>query len=332
MRALLLVLFCAAAIACGQLPFNPDGGSGGGAGGSGGGGVGGGSGGGSGGGVGGGSGGGSGGDSGTVDAGPDPLITARPYGLTVPTAWDGGTDLPLVVLLHGYSATATTQDQYFQMSTLAQQRIFLVALPNGEIDGIGNHFWNATDACCASGIGTGVDDVTYLTAVVDDVKKHYRVDNKRVFFVGHSNGGFMSHRMACDRAPMVAAIASLAGAQWYDPSKCAPAAPVAALQVHGTADATILYDGGTIYTVNYPSAHETVATWSAKNGCIGPLVSAGADADLTNQLGAETVRQKYTCINGAAELWTIQGAGHIPTFNANWAQSIYDWLMAHPKP
>ena len=83
-----------------------------------------------------------------------------------------------------------------------------------------------------------------------------------------TNGGFMSHRMACDHAGRVASIASLAGATWYDPANCAPAAPVHALQIHGTQDGTIQYNGGTLFGNAYPGAQDSVESWVGYAGCL----------------------------------------------------------------
>lgn len=276
-------------------------------------------------------------DAGAVDAGyvPDPLVVARPFGLVVPTGY-AGAPAPLVVLLHGYTGTAANQDAYFRLSQLAQQRTFLLALPNGTTNAQGQQFWNATDACC--GFGATVDDVAYLTAVIDDVKARYAVDGKRVFLVGHSNGGFMSHRLACERASRIAGLVSLAGATWQDASRCAPSEPVSVLQVHGTADAVIRYDGGTTSfgAPTYPGAVDTVSRWRAKNGCSGTtLAGAGAALDLVLDLpGPDTRREAFGACpaGGAVELWTIEGGSHIPVFNGNWAPALYDWLLAHPKP
>jgi polyhydroxybutyrate depolymerase len=268
-------------------------------------------------------------------AGQDPLVTARPFTLKVPTGYVAGQAVPLVVLLHGYSATAAIQDSYFKLSALSETRTFLLALPDGLVDGNSNQFWNASDACC-NFFGSPVDDVAYLTAVVNDVKRRYAVDPKRVFLIGHSNGGFMSHRMACDRADIVAGIVSLAGAAWKDASKCAPTAPVAVLQVHGTADATIAYNGGSAANglPVFPSATDTVAMWASKNQCTaGPAVTNNALDIVSSLAGADTDRSIYSsCAAAAAELWTINNGVHVPTLNANWAPSIYDWLMLHPKP
>ena len=278
-------------------------------------------------------------DAGITDAGPyvpDPLVVARPFSTVVPVGYTRGTPTPLVVLLHGYTATAAAQDAYFRLSALAQQRTFLLALPDGTIDSTGQHFWNATDACC--GFGQTVDDVAYVTAVIHDLQARYSVDPKRVFLVGHSNGAFMSHRLACDRSEFIAGIVSLAGAVWADPARCTPSGPVNVLQVHGTLDPVIAYNGGVALAGQppFPGAETTVATWAAKNQCTGATrQSIGGDLDLvTDLLGSETQREAFNgCPNGAAaELWRIRGAGHVPVFNADWANTLYTWLLAHPKP
>ncbi|MBL8909641.1 MAG: alpha/beta fold hydrolase [Archangium sp.] len=273
-------------------------------------------------------------DAGTPDAGTDPLIIARPFAERVPVSYVPGTPTPLVVLLHGYTATAATQDAYFQLSALAQSRGFLLALPDGTRDSSAQQFWNATNACC--GFGETVDDVAYLTAVIEDMKKRFTVDPKRIFLIGHSNGGFMSHRMACDRAGLIAGIVSLAGAVWNDASLCMPSERVNILQVHGTIDAVIAYAGGANVGNVYPGAETTVQTWATKNGCTGSMLTPiGGDLDLTSSLiGDDTSRLQFTgCpTGGSAELWRINGGSHVPAFNSTWGDTAYTWLMAHPKP
>jgi polyhydroxybutyrate depolymerase len=273
-------------------------------------------------------------DAGSTDGGRDPLVVMRPFDVTVPVGYRAGTPVPLVVVLHGYTATAQLQDMYFGLSRLAQQRGFLVALPNGLRDGRAQQYWNATNACCA--FGRMNDDVAYLTAVIRDVQARYSVDAKRIFLVGHSNGGFMSHRLACDRSGLIAGIVSLAGATWEDASLCTPTQPVAVLQVHGTLDAVINYNGGANVGQMYPSAQQTVRTWGMKNGCASTgLTPIGGDLNLVSTLlGDETERSQVTGCPGAsaAELWTIRGGSHLPTLNDDFADTIYTWLLAHPKP
>lgn len=276
---------------------------------------------------------------GQLDSGADDtsILAKRPYRTTVSSTYQAGTAVPLVVLLHGFGATSAEQDSYFRLSPLAEARNFILALPEGTLNVGDRRFWDATNACCKF-VGPAVDDVAYLDAVIDDVQSKYTIDPKRIFLIGHSNGGFMAHRFACDRSERVAGIVSLAGANWKDVNRCQPAEAVSVLQVHGTSDATIFYDGGSVLpgVPSYPSAHETIDSWISKNRCTGGRADSGERLDLdTVVTGAETRVERASGCPGAnlgVELWTIDGGGHVPTFAADWAARIYDFLQAHPKP
>ena len=269
----------------------------------------------------------------TGDLGTKGLIAARPYASKVPAKYDPKVPTPLLILLHGYTASGALQDSYFGLSGIVDAKGFLYAYPDGTVDQSGKRFWEGTDACCDF-FHTGVDDVAYLNAIIDDMSAHYNVDPKRIFLVGHSNGGFMAHRMACDKASRIAAIVALAGDNWNDPAKCQPSEAVAVLQVHGDADTTISYNGGQLVGVTYPAAHDSVGTWVTSNGC-GAMPTVGAPLDIDSVLpGNETMVARYTGCKpgGAAELWTIHGGGHVPSLQKSWPGMIYDWLAAHPKP
>src|SRR5437016_5129727 len=110
---------------------------------------------------------------------------ARPVTVHVPPSYEPCTPMPLVIMLHGYTATGAIEESYLNLTALADARGFLYAFPDGTIDASGYHFWNATDACCDL-YNTMVDDSSYLGGLVTEIGHHYDVDAKRVFFVGHS--------------------------------------------------------------------------------------------------------------------------------------------------
>jgi polyhydroxybutyrate depolymerase len=249
----------------------------------------------------------------------------------VPESYDPASPTPLVVLLHGYSATGLVQSAYMRLPADAEQHGYLLAVPEGLANGQDKQFWNATDYCCAFGVADPPDDVAYLTALLDDVARQYNVDAKRVYVIGHSNGGFMAHRLACEIGPRITAIASLAGAQWLDPAKCPAGTPVNVLQVHGTADDTIEYLGR---PNAFPSAQVTVETWRQKNGCSGDF-EPGAARDVDTQLAGDETEVQIAAgcpAGGAVELWTIEGGAHIPSLGDSWADQLWAWFEAHPKP
>ena len=263
------------------------------------------------------------------------LVTAaRPFTVHAPPGHDPATPAPLLILLHGFGVTGELEERYLRLTEATDAHGMLFVAPDGTASPRGARFWNATDACC--GAASGVDDVGYLRAVIAEVKTRYAVDPRRVFLVGHSNGGFMSYRMACDDAGEIAAIVSIAGATFADAARCRPSAPVAVLEVHGTSDHTIAYRGGRVTTrsPDYPSAARTVSTWARYDGCrLDAPVEERARRRIVSRLAPPTVRSYGRCRDDAAvELWTQPHAPHIPEFAPAFRDEVVAFLLAHPKP
>jgi polyhydroxybutyrate depolymerase len=246
---------------------------------------------------------------------------ARPATLHVPDNFvDDGTTYPLVMVLHGYGVTGFIQDAYFEMSP-TPDGVFVIA-PDGTVDSTGSEFWNADPACCDFG-HTGVDDSGYLGGILDDVLAAWPIDPGAVHVIGHSNGGFMAYRMACDHADTIASIVVLAGAAASDASTCTPSQPVNVLHMHGSADDTVLY------SVAMPS----VMQWAQHDGCAATM-TPGPNLDIDNDAGAETTTATADgCpADGQVELWTLVGAGHIPGLNPDFSSMILAYMADHSRP
>ncbi|MBX3273410.1 MAG: hypothetical protein KF729_24315 [Sandaracinaceae bacterium] len=242
----------------------------------------------------------------------------RPARLFTPPAHDGATALPLVVLLHGYTVNAQLQDLYFGLTRHARRDGYYALFPDGTIDADGEPHWDV--------LGRSVDDHAYLRARIEEARALVPVE--RVFVLGHSNGGFMAYRLACDSADLVAGIASLAGSDAV--ADCAPSADVAVLQIHGDADATVAYGGGTIAGLDYGAADATVAAWAARLGCTG--TAEGARLDLVTTLeGAETRVLDHTGCRAGASLFTMEGGEHIPSLAPDFTPTVIGWLRAHAR-
>ena len=267
-------------------------------------------------------------DGGAVPEAPATIGPAdRPAALVVPGAYDGATPLPAVILLHGFGASGEAQDTYLGLSRTARREGFYVVLPDGTAGADGRRFWNATPACCDFG-GVGVDDVAYITGLIDALEAAVPVADGQVFLMGHSNGGFMSYRMACERSARIAGIVSLAGSDYEADDACVATEPVAVLQIHGDMDATIPYAG---LAGAYPSAPDVVARWAARNEC-GATPVAGAPLDLEGGIaGDESEVSRYEGCAAGAELWTIVGGGHIPAPSRGFAATVLAWMRAHVR-
>ena len=271
------------------------------------------------------------GDAGVVPGTVTIGTAERPARMVVPPQHDGATQLPLVVLLHGYGASATVQDAYFGTTRLARELGFYLILPDGTEDTGGSRFWNA-GACCDFG-GVDVDDIGYLTGLLDEAEARVPVDTDRVYFMGHSNGAFMSYRMACSLADRVTAVAALAGTE-ATTEPCEPSRPVSILHIHGTADATIGYTGGMVGGAPYLSADDAIAAWQMRDACDAAMSTSGGTRDYDAAVVGEetTVTTWSSCAPGTAvELWRMEGSGHIPGLGGatgGASRALLEWLLA----
>jgi polyhydroxybutyrate depolymerase len=257
-----------------------------------------------------------------------PLGGARPAPVTLPDDYDPSTSWPLVMLLHGYSANGFIQDYYLGVSERVNSLGFILIIPEGTVDSSGKQFWNAVPGCC-NWDGSSVDDAGYLVGLIEEAKSRYSVDPSRVALIGHSNGGYMSHRLACDRSDLITSIASIAGTSYGDmDTQCAAEHPVSVLQIHGTLDATVSY----YLPFAGVGAEETVAWWSARNGCASPVVAPPKAYD-TMVWGDET---QVTVAGGCESetmvgLWKMDGAGHIPLFSDDFIDDVLDVVLGSPR-
>ncbi len=265
----------------------------------------------------------------------------RPAQLVAPGCVSPGS--PLVVLLHGYGSDASIHNSYLHVTQEAASRGLYVLLPNGTLDqSTGKRFWDAMPACCNFN-GPSVDDVSYLGALIDEAVAARPIDPDRVYIFGHSNGGFMAYRMACDRSDQIAAIAVLAGSDYGSPSDCQATSrlPVSVLHLHADTDPTLSYLGGSSFgdplnipTAPYPGAEQVRNRWAALAAC-NPAPITGAPIDFVAAVpGPETVVTAHTgCVAGIdIQLDTIVGAGHSPPLDSSRVgEDILDWLLEHTR-
>lgn len=251
----------------------------------------------------------------------------------VPPSYDPAQPTPLLVALHGYTGNGNESSGLLGIWPKASEKGFLYVSPTGSQDWLGNNFWNGTDACCDF-FNTNVDHVGYLKQMIESIQGQYNVDPDAIHLIGHSNGGFMCHAMACAHPELIASITAVAGSGFADPLDCLAGEPVHVLQVHGTADDVIEYDGGSIWGVPYPSAWDTVDDWALRNGC-GALESTvvrtiNVDGAVS---GEETVvRMALDCdAGGSAELWSLEGSSHGPSLTNVGREAILQYMLDHAK-
>lgn len=267
-----------------------------------------------------------------LDPGTYPPVTSapltgngRPAEIVVPMGFDNSREVPLIIGLHGYGGDKDSIGRYFSLKRNVDGRDFIMVSPEGMTDALGSRFWNATPACC-NGFNTQVDDSAYLRGLIEEAIGRFRIDRGRIYVAGYSNGGFMAYRLACDSADYVTGIFSLAGGSFKDAAACQPSQPVQILQLHGTSDQTINYNGGSAYpgAPMHPGAVETVTNWATYNGCDAtPMMLDATDVNAVTVEDVSVTGFGNCPVGGQVELWTLPNAPHNPGL----PQTMGDYLL-----
>jgi polyhydroxybutyrate depolymerase len=213
----------------------------------------------------------------------------RSYNLHLPPGYDDATQLSLVLNFHGLNSSAGEQAFFSDMNKLADSEGFAVLYP----EGVGNS-WNA-GSCCGDAASQGIDDVDFARQLVADVVSRACIDEKAIYSTGMSNGGFMSHRLACEASDLFAAVAPVDGLLGITPASCVPERPVPIMHFYGTADPL----------VEYQYAIATNDHWVAAYNC------ADAMPDVTYAQGMAQCETWDECDGGAVvTMCSITGMGH----------------------
>lgn len=226
----------------------------------------------------------------------------RTYRLYVPAIYNGSSARPLILNMHGYTSNATAQQAYSNFMPIADTANFLMVYPQGTTYN-GQPFWNA-------GISpTLIDDISFLSNLIDSLSSQYNINANRIYATGMSNGGFMSHTLACELSNRIAAIASVTGSIFTTQfgGNCHPTRPVPVMQISGTADGTVPYAGNT----TMQPIDSVVKYWVNYNNCnTSPSFSNVTNTNTTDGCTAEHYRYLNGNSGSSVELYKIIGGGH----------------------
>jgi polyhydroxybutyrate depolymerase len=270
------------------------------------------------------------GSSGDQSLAVDPAVSngahTRTYRLHVPLNYRADTPLPVVLAFHGYGGTAAGMEASSGFSALADLQGALAVYPQGLLfPDAQAPFWAS-----AGPVDAGIDDILFVSQVLDDLQRRLCVDAAHIYATGFSNGGGMTGYLACRLASRIAAFAPASGNFYALPGGCTPSRPAPILNFHGTADPVVPYDG--IPAAQnpqwpLPSIPDWLQGWAARDGCAsGPAVFLRAPG--------VTGEQWTGCRGDTAVIhYRLDGGGHtLPATLAGRATTdvIWQFFQAHP--
>lgn len=225
----------------------------------------------------------------------------RSYQLYIPAVYNGTQAVPLVLNLHGYGSNNTQQMFYGDFKAIADTANFLIVAPQGLNDNTGTAHWNAN-------WGTGVDDLSFLSDLIDTIASNYNINTNRIYSTGMSNGGFMSFTLAGQLSSKITAVASVTGTMSV---LAIPANtvvnPMPIMQIHGTADPTVNYNGDQYFL----SVDSVLSYWVAHNNCNPtPIITSVPDNDPNDGCTAELYEYLGGDLGSEVLHYKITGGGH----------------------
>jgi len=266
----------------------------------------------------------------------------RSYILYVPDSVNWDKPVPQVFVFHGGTGNAESAIRMSGFNEVADQNGFLAVYPNGTSRVSSDILltWNGGE-CCGYAQQKNVDDVGFVRAIVTDIQSLANIDAKRIYATGMSNGGILSHRLACEAADIFAAIAPVAGTLNF--SQCNPSQSISVIEFHGTGDQHIPYDGGfgpaSLVNVDFTSVQDSVGFWTSFNKCDSQPKTDNTTDGIRHETwagcAASTSVELYTVIGGG-HAWPGGEAGRAdadqPTQIISASQLIWEFFAAHPKP
>jgi polyhydroxybutyrate depolymerase len=257
--------------------------------------------------------------------------------------------VPLVFVFHGGGGESRSMAGLTRFSAVADREKFVVVYPQG----IGRGWNDGRVSNVSQAHREQIDDLAFFDAMLDALSREHRIDPRRVFATGISNGGMFSHYLGANRASKVAAIAPVVGGitEPFD-QRFKPAEPVSVLIIQGTADSLVPYGGGRVAASSTADRGSVVSTdravqmWTSANACSGePQVQPLPDRDPNDGTRIEA-KTWSACRNGSAVwLYRVDGGGHTWPSGPMYAPraligrvtndidslAIWDFFRAHPK-
>jgi polyhydroxybutyrate depolymerase len=264
---------------------------------------------------------------------------------------------PLVVMLHGAGGSSRNVFESTGWAEKGEQEGIVTVFPNGtprdesrpESFSRNPQTWNSgatlsLSSGALSAIAKKIDDVGFLTQLIERVCRQLKIDRRRIFVAGHSNGAQMAYRFAAERSSMVAAVGVMAGHSYADQKPLD--SPVSLIQIVGDHDPFTPMAGGETgvlgRTMTVPPALDSPRHWAESIG-------VSDSARITRDDGTLTIRRWGPGANGAEVLSiVVKGHGHAylsrqdrfhpailfgPTVNSvNATETMWEFFLRHPKP
>ncbi|KAJ9256118.1 CAZyme family CE1 [Paecilomyces variotii] len=234
----------------------------------------------------------------------------RSYWVRSPDEYDEAKNYPVVIAFHGSSEIGYDVDGF---AFEADIRLSLPAIPTKYSKDRFFVYPNGVGGVWAGpsyGKVSVAEDLQFVSDLIIDLKKQYKVDSSRIYATGLSNGGGFVSTLACASVGgLFAALAPVAGSFYTDVNGtndgCKPArSPLPILEIHGGSDKSVYYNGGQGEGGLLPPIPVWLGFWQQRNGCTSNTTYNSDNGNVHHTV--------WTCkgISGTLQHWKVDKNGH----------------------
>ena len=214
---------------------------------------------------------------------------------------------PLLIMLHGRLGTGMETERHTHLTAIADREGFVVVYP----DGIDRSWHDRREEGPAA--EQHIDDVAFISTLIDTMVREQNVDPKRVYVAGISNGGMMTFRLACELSEKITAVGAVISAlPESGAAECKPSHPMSLVMFAGTEDPLVPYNGGEVtgHRGKVLGADTTRQKFADLDGCGPPQAPVHYDRIPDDETAVTEIAHVGCQANTEVRLFSIEGGGH----------------------
>lgn len=243
--------------------------------------------------------------------------------------------LPVVFFLHGMGGDMSN---FSGLSYKAEAENYIMVIPQAMNNPKTGKSWSAGAITIKGDTyfpNANINDVGFISSLLDTVSAWYNVNNEKVYVAGFSLGGFMTNKLACELGDRITAIASVSGTMSKKlMSQCTPSEPIPSLQIHSTNDGMVSYEA----SFTNLGAEELSQFWIKNNLADKTIDTLNLSKNVNDGFSAIKFTYKGKTKSNEVVLYRLAGPDH----NQSWytvsskndfdaINVIWDFFKEHNK-
>jgi poly(hydroxyalkanoate) depolymerase family esterase len=240
------------------------------------------------------------------------------YRLFVPSSYDGS-QLPLLVMLHGCNQSASEFARSTAMNEIAEEQHFIVAYPEQSSFGNMTRTWHWFQPGHQV---RGLGEPAMIVGIVADIERSFQIAHNQVFIAGFSSGAALAVVMGVTYPDIFAAVGVHSGLPYAAARHLGAALnamlygapdPTCEQMISGSSQpvkSTIVFHGDADLTVSHRNAGKIIAR---ARGCVDYKETITHSLLDAHGRKAGYTRHASTCELGTVrfEQWDLHNVGHV---------------------